>query len=314
MRLIFAAIIGVCLSATASATETKRLTFVHDGLERTALVDMPRDALDAPVLMALHGGLAGPLTIRRKAQVSLAHDGWIVVWPSAVGDWNDGRRDWRGRPHDTADDIGFLRRLVAMLVEEGSADPDRVYVAGPSIGGMMALRLLCDAPDLVDGIAVAIASFPADFECADGPARPILFIHGTEDPLVPPAGGRIGGWNPLIRERGAVMPVEQTLETLARRNGCNGFAVTGLPDTAADDGSTVTMRAYQGCAAPLVHYVVWGGGHTWPGAAPSGLGERIVGATNRDFSATEFVEAFFRGLAGTEGSTELRVLRRARLP
>ncbi|MEM6547284.1 MAG: hypothetical protein AAF713_06015 [Pseudomonadota bacterium] len=290
--------LALCLiGANAHAFETRILRLTHDGVERQALIDAPRDAAKAPVLVVLHGGLAGPRTVRRKARVGLAREGWVVVWPSALGDWNDGRVDRWGEPFDEADDIGFLRRLVDELARAGLADPERIFFAGPSIGGIMVLRLLCDAPDLVAGAAVAIASLPEDGACQPGPARPILYIHGTDDDLVPPDGGRIGGWNPLIRERGWVQPVDETLALLARRNGCSGFTDAPLPDRVEGDGSTVILRSYQGCEAPLLHYIVEGGGHTWPGAAPSGLGRRIVGETNQDISATREVETFFKRLA-----------------
>lgn len=301
MRLVLAAALATIVLAattlTAHAFETRRLLIPHDGVQREAVIDFSSDTTNAPVLIALHGGLAGPMTVRRKARVSLAKEGWVVVWPSALGDWNDGRTDTDGDPYDTADDIGFLRKLVADLAARGIADPTRVFFAGPSIGGVMVLRLLCDAPDLVAGAAVAIASLPSNTACPDGPARPILYLHGTEDDLMPPGGGRIGGWNLLVRDRGWVRPVDDTLEELADRNGCTGFDDARLPDRVADDGSTVVRRQYRNCAEPLIHYIVEGGGHTWPGATPSGLGRRIVGETNQDISATREIEAFFRDLA-----------------
>ncbi|MEM8595978.1 MAG: PHB depolymerase family esterase [Pseudomonadota bacterium] len=298
LSLTICALVALVLApAGAQAFETRVLTMTHDGLERRAILDVQPEARNAPVLIALHGGLAGPRTVRRRARVSLAREGWAVLWPYAIDDWNDGRTDWLGEPHDDADDIGFLRRLIGALADQGVVDPERVFVAGPSIGGIMALRLMCDAPDLVAGVAVAIAAFAEDYECRTGPARPVLFIHGTADRLVPPDGGRIGGWSPLVAERGDVMPVDQTLEILAERNGCNGFDSRGLEDRVPEDGSTVTLRTYRSCDAPLLHFVVEGGGHTWPGARASGLGTRIVGSTNQDFSATEAVERFFRQLA-----------------
>lgn len=294
--LLFALSLSL-LAVPAAGFETSVLRLTHDGVQREALMDAPRDAARAPVLVVLHGGLAGPMTVRRKARVGLAREGWVVLWPSALGDWNDGRADWRGVPFDTADDIGFLRRLIDELATAGIADRNRVFFAGPSIGGIMVLRLLCDAPDLVAGAAVAIAALPDGGECQRGPARPVLYIHGTEDSLVPPDGGRIGGWNPLVRERGSVEPVDDTLERLAERNGCEGYDEEPLPNRVENDGSTVVRRAYQDCEAPLVHYIIEGGGHTWPGASPSGLGRRIVGETNQDISATREVEAFFKRLA-----------------
>lgn len=297
MRLALAAIAVLASTLAAQAFETARLQLEHDGETREALIDYSPDKTKQPVLIALHGGLAGPLTVRRKARVSLAREGWVVVWPSALGEWNDGRTDYNGAPYDTADDIGYLRKLVDELAARGLADPDRVFFAGPSIGGIMVLRLLCDAPDLVAGAAIAIASLPSGGGCASGPPKPVLFLHGTEDDLVPPGGGRIGGWNILVRDRGWVRPVEDTLDMLAARNGCAGFSETALPDTNTEDGSTVVRRDYQSCAAPLIHYVVEGGGHTWPGATPSRLGTRIVGETNQDISATAEIETFFRSLA-----------------
>ena len=297
MRFVLCALALLTWIPSAQAYQTARLAIEHEGVEREALVDYNPTIAGAPVLIALHGGLAGPMTVRRKARVTLANEGWVVVWPSALGDWNDGRTNTEGQPYDSADDIGFLRKLVDELATRGFADPDRVFFAGPSIGGVMVLRLICDAPDLVAGAAVAIASFASGYECADGPPKPILYLHGTEDDLMPPEGGRIGGWNLLVKDRGWVRPVSETLETLSRRNGCDGFEESALPDTAKDDGSTVLLRSYQGCAAPLKHYVVEGGGHTWPGAEPSRLGSGIVGETNRDISATREIEAFFRKLA-----------------
>ncbi|MEM8793738.1 MAG: hypothetical protein AAGE80_19140, partial [Pseudomonadota bacterium] len=54
-------------------------------------------------------------------------------------------------------------------------------------------------------------------------------------------------------------------------------------------------RSYEGCDAPLEHFIIDGGGHTWPGAGRSRLG-RVVGATNQDISATRVVEDFFKRL------------------
>ena len=114
---------------------------------------------------------------------------------------------------------------------------------------------------------------------------------------MPPGGGRIGGWSLLVRDRGWVRPVKDTLAELSDRNGCSGYEEVSLPDRVTGDASTVRRRDYQDCAAPLVHYIVEGGGHTWPGAEPSRLGRRIVGETNQDISATREIETFFRNLA-----------------
>ncbi|MGF1658319.1 MAG: alpha/beta hydrolase family esterase [Rubrimonas sp.] len=288
-------------AATTPFVETRTLVLAHDGRERSAIMDAAPDLRDAPVLVALHGGIGSAGYIRRRAGVTLARRGWVVLWPEAVDDWSDGRVDASGRPFSEVDDVGFLRALIEALAAEGTVDPDRVFFAGPSIGGMMTLRMLCEAPDLVAGAAIAIAAAPIGLDCPDGPPRPVLYLHGTADAIVPEEGGRIAGSFLLARDRGSAEPVADTLARLAARNRCDGFAETALPDRVADDGSRVLRRDYLGCAAPLRHFVVEGGGHSWPGMRRSAMGEALIGATNQDISATAEIERFFAEIAAQGG-------------
>ena len=291
------ALLLLLVSPAEASVPGGRLTLTHDGLSRTAIVDAAPGTRDAPLLLVLHGGIGGPEMVRRRAGVSVTGQGWVVAYPQAEGDWSDGRvYPWGSRVSDV-DDVGFLRALVGDLADRGLVDPEQVFVAGPSIGGMMALRLLCEAPDLVAGVAVAIASLPRGYDCPEGPPRPVLLLHSTDDSIVPPEGGRIGGNSLLIRERGSVRPVAETAAMLSARNGCTGFAESPLPDRDPQDGTTALRRVYAGCDAPFEHLIVQGGGHTWPGDRPwrrgNALIRSLVGATSQDFSATRAVEAFF---------------------
>ena len=299
MRLI--ALLAALLAATpAAAWETRRLTLEHDGRTRGAILDAARDLRDAPLLIALHGGIGGAGMIRRRAEVSLPARGWAVVWPEAVDDWADGRRDRAGRPYGEEDDVGFLRALAEGLAAEGMVDLSRVYVAGPSIGGMMTLRMVCEAPDFVAGAAVAIAALPVGLDCPDAPPVPLLLMHSTADQIVPPQGGRIGSDSILVRDRGRVGPIDETAAFFAWRNRCDGYVEAAIPDRDPTDGSTAVRRDYADCAAPLIHYVVEGAGHTWPGSRPFRMGAALIGATNQDFSATAALEDFFEGLAARD--------------
>jgi polyhydroxybutyrate depolymerase len=299
MRLI-ALLAALLTAAPAAAWETRRVTLEHDGRTRAAILDAARDLRDAPLLIVLHGGIGGASIVRRRAAVTLPARGWAVLWPEAVNDWSDGRRDRTGRLYDDEDDVGFLRALAEGLAAQGVVDLRRVYVAGPSIGGMMTLRMVCEAPDLVAGAAVAIAALPEGLDCPDAPPTPILFLHSTADEIVPPRGGRIGGDSMLVRDRGRVTPIDDTIAFFARRNRCGGYAETAIPDRDPTDGSTAVRRDYAGCAAPLIHYVVEGAGHTWPGSRPFRLGAALIGETNQDFAATAELERFFEGLAARD--------------
>ncbi|HEX2257126.1 MAG TPA: hypothetical protein VHG92_10600, partial [Afifellaceae bacterium] len=286
------------LLLTAPLSAQERLSLHHDGKLRSVLIDAAPGLRNAPLVIALHGGLAGPRFVRRRAAVSLSRRGWVVAWPAAEPEWNDGRRDPDGLLYNDTDDVGFLRALVARLAQQGVVDPDKVFVAGVSLGGNMALRLVCDAPDLVRGAAVAVAALPVGLDCPpDGPAVPLLLIHGTSDPIMPPAGGRIGGDNLMIRDRGRIRSIAETAAFFARRNSCAGFREMGLPDVDNGDGARTVVREYTGCAAPLVHYVVHGGGH---GMARSLL--RAGGCARRGVDARFLrhrgCRAFFRRAAG----------------
>jgi len=300
MRLMLA-LLAALTALPAAALESRTVTLEHDGLTRRAILDAAPDAKDAPVLVVLHGGIAGPEWMRRRARVSLAREGWAVLYPYAIDDWNDGRLDRRGRPYDDADDLGFLRALIGALDEAGIADPERVFFAGPSLGGTMVLRILCEAPELGAGYAVAISSFPEGEDCRDeATPRPVMLLHGTADRIMPPEGGRVGGGSLFVKDRGRVRPVAETAERLATRNRCEGFETRDVPNRVLDDESTAVVREYRGCAEPFLHYVVEGAGHTWPGSGQLRLGGSLIGMTNQDFSATRVVERFFKALASAQ--------------
>ncbi|WP_409192768.1 prolyl oligopeptidase family serine peptidase [Bradyrhizobium sp. RDM4] len=53
----------------------------------------------------------------------------------------------RGPPKGT-DDVAFIAKLVERLVANGTADPKRIYVAGTSNGGAMAMTLVRAPADL----------------------------------------------------------------------------------------------------------------------------------------------------------------------
>ena len=184
----------------------------------------------------------------------------IAVYPTGTGSagvfltWNAGglpERMSRGKP----DDVAFIRILVKTLVDEGIADPKRIYVTGPSNGGMMTLRLLCEAPELFAAAAPIIASLPVDTASKCKPTRPlpVLVINGTADPLVPYAGGGVG----FAGRRGNVISTDETMTRLRRINGCSDASTTQrLPDLDPNDHSTVMVTSWTRCSssAPVVLY------------------------------------------------------------
>jgi polyhydroxybutyrate depolymerase len=125
-------------------------------------------------------------------------------------------------------------------------------------------------------------------ECAPARPVPICYFHGTADDFAPYAGGR--GSRSLTRTE--FYSAADTLATWAAANRCAAEpAATPLADRVAD-GMTVTRFDYRPAAdgAPLVHYRISGGGHTWPGR-PS-IVQRL-GPTTRDIDANALMWTFF---------------------
>jgi phospholipase/carboxylesterase len=88
-----------------------------------------------------------------------------------------------------------LVRLIAELPAACGIDPGRVFVLGFSQGACLSLSLLLSAPELLAG-GVAMSGFlmPETRAAAVPPARlagrPVMVVHGDQDPLVPVEQGR----------------------------------------------------------------------------------------------------------------------------
>lgn len=102
--------------------------------------------------------------------------GYVVVQPSAPGavpTWGLGEHD------------DVVWDLLQATIDVFDVDLDRVHVTGFSQGGMMSFRLLCGHADAIASIAPVAGD--ACFDGVHQPAveRPILYIHGHLDPIIP---------------------------------------------------------------------------------------------------------------------------------
>ncbi|MGA3213083.1 MAG: PHB depolymerase family esterase, partial [Terriglobales bacterium] len=150
---------------------------------------LPADKL-APLVMVFHGGLGrgrGMPEFTHFDRVADEH-GFIVAYPYGVnGHWND------TRGFSSADDVGFARALIADVQHSYRADSKRVYASGISNGGFFSNRLACELADQIAAIAVVAATMPEKLVPDCKPVLPmsVMFIQGTNDPLVPINGGQV---------------------------------------------------------------------------------------------------------------------------
>lgn len=258
-----------------------------DGV-RSAIV-MPAGQTPAPTLVVLHGAtISADLTLRWSgfAEAAAAH-GFAAVFPEGIYRlWNDARGD----KLSSSDDVGFLRQLNKELVGRGVADPARIYIAGISNGGMMTLRMLCEAPELYAGAATVIANMPAEAgaSCQLKKPMPVVMFNGTADPLVPYRGGGVG----LTGSRGNVWAAERTAAFIAHANGCSAPAERAVGTSGG--GPIKVMRLdWSGCSSgrTVTLYRVEGGGHQLFGH--TNILPMIFGPGTNQVSAPEIIMAKF---------------------
>jgi polyhydroxybutyrate depolymerase len=249
---VIAAGLALCVPAHAEVwrVDTRggpRLAIVH-----------PAAVEPAPTVIVLHGAISSAAWAERHFGFveAAAARSFAAAFPQAnAAQWNAARAPLSPR----TDDVAFLRRLVVDLVERGIAEPERIYIAGVSSGGMMALRMVCEAAEMFAGAGTVIASMPVGTGAACRPARPVpvVMFNGTADALVPYHGGGIGPLN----IGGFVWGAERTAAFLAHANGC---VARPLTRDVSLEKTSVTRITWTGCDgdAGVVLYRVNGGRHS----------------------------------------------------
>jgi polyhydroxybutyrate depolymerase len=248
-------LLGLCGSGLAEELRVDTL----DGVRTAILRPAPRGR--APTVIVLHGALISAEYTEAWygfGEAAKKH-GFAVAYPRGLAlQWNDGRKGALG---STADDVGFLKRLARELVTHGVTDPQRLYLAGVSNGGMLALRMLCEAPDAFAGIATVVASMPVNVgaRCRSRAPMSVLMFNGTADPVIPYGGGDVG----FTGLQGRVWSAERTAVFLAGRNGCTAASKALVFGRRGSGTIRVVKLDWRRCATErgITLYRIEGGGH-----------------------------------------------------
>ena len=250
--------------------------FVSGGIERGYEIFRPNStAGPRPTVILLHGGASTAAEMRRYTGFDLLAEtaGIVAVYPQGIAD------DW----NDPSDGL-FLIDLADHLIANGIADRRRIYVAGLSNGGIMALQMACAHADRIAGIAVVAASLPVGYDCRPARSLPVIFINGTADRHVPYDG-----------DPASTVPVMESIELFARRAGCHTRHSRILPAPTPPDGTRAMLYDYGGCApgGALESVVIEGGTHGWPGARRDIAPASIQSPASRAVDANAQIWRFF---------------------
>lgn len=281
-------------------------TIETEGRQRSWKVYVPGTPATRPALIVvLHGSMGSPDTARVEDfgydfdRIADRH-GALVVYPQGVGGhWNNAARvgPYSAKQLDV-DDVAFLHALVEQLVSAYGVARDQVLVTGVSNGGAMVTRLAMQTPDFAHAYAVVSENIPTPDNMAmsvrEEPVS-ILFLNGTDDPIVPWSGGEVVLW-PVLASRGEVLSVEQSLAYFRHLAGVQTPPILeALPDANTGDGSNATRLTWIGPGGNrVVQIALHGGGHGAP--HPEKKSMRLLGRGNRDFHAAEAIWDFFQSM------------------
>lgn len=263
----------------------------------------------APLVIVFHGGtrssrdvvLGGePLGVFRELAET---EGLLLLAPNGTdaegrpdaqsASWNDCRPETTSR----ADDVAFFDALVDWARVGFDIDERRIYVTGPSNGGLMSYRLVLErAPRIAAAVAfIANLPEPSIADCFPGVgAVPIAIMNGTTDRLMAYEGGTL-----TAGDGGTVLSTLDTVTFWRERNGARLAAdVFAYPDEDRTDGSTISRMDYLGDdGKPWVRFFrVEGGGHAIPSRAhPLRPGvASVLGGQNRDVEGAVLAWEFMR--------------------
>jgi polyhydroxybutyrate depolymerase len=246
---------------------TRQVVFIHPSTT---------SASKAPALILLHGEGGSPIDLANNTKIGLLAENlgfWVIIPPQANKQWNT-----YAKSKDTVDDVGFLKTLIQMAVQQYPIDSTRMSMAGMSDGGFMTMRMACEQPQLLASVSAVAAEMLSSESRICAPARPLptLYIMGTADPIV--------AYNGSTAFTGAV----NAFNMWTGFNGCNTSQTSKQQlQTTVNDGTTVTLQHNASCTSrgEVDLYTVNNGGHAWPGAilsisSSTGIVSQNLNATN----------------------------------
>lgn len=250
----------------------------HEGEYRPFYLYAPSENLKGiPLVLVLHGGSGNAFSMIHKS-------GWLELYKDdefAVAFPNGGlvgfikgrdSRTWHcgdclGEANNDDRDVAYIGNVIDSVCERLPVDEQKVFVCGHSMGGMMSHRLACQMAGRIAGIA-SVAGPLVYSECNPSKLIPILHIHGTDDKVVPFAGG-------MNKRKICTFPdIHEMSEQIAKRN----YAQSKPVEHSISD---IATSYYWNGVYPVELIVLNGHGHSLPSKRDHG------------FSASEYIWCFF---------------------
>lgn len=284
------------------ATEFIEASIIIDGTERNYVYKFADDNdknKKQPVVIALHGGGSNWKKMNKgttKDTLNKAVNNYqmLLIFPEGKNQhWNDGRNE-NIQGDEKLDDVEFISQLIDKTIREYNVDADKVYIAGMSNGGFMAIRLAIEIPNKISAVAAVSAQLGDNIKHlkAKSPVS-FMLINGTKDPIVPYYGGEMKMFK-FSKNLGLVLSTKKTINYFVYNNHCNKTPSESFQNKRKFDQTTVTYSYYSQCDenTQIKLVTINSGGHTWPGGKQY-LPKGIIGRVSKEFKASDLMLEFF---------------------
>lgn len=283
----------------------KEVQFGHDNYIRNVTFHVPKKLKrrNRSLVLCLHDGGDNPegvARITRKGFEKLSEsNNFIVGYPEALNEyWNDAREDSISLSHfKEIDDVGYIQKVIEYAIDSFRIDPQRIYIAGFSEGGLMGFKLACEIPNQIKGFAMVAASLSLDqiVECTPDTTVSFMMISGTRDPILPYDGGQM-----IVEEQelGSMLAAEEAINYWLEENDCSDRSSNKeMANRDTFDETRSEKITYSDCKNKnkIVLIKVVNGGHSWPGGRQYQT-KKNIGRVSQDFLATEEIWKFFKSL------------------
>jgi poly(hydroxyalkanoate) depolymerase family esterase len=248
--------------------------FSNDAGSRTYKVYVPSgySGQALPVVVMLHGCTQNPDDFAAGTRMNeLAEEQtFLVAYPrqpqsanmQKCWNWFNAADQQRG-----GGEASLIAGIALRVVEEFSADPTRVYVAGLSAGGAAAAIMAATYPDVFAAVGVhsglacgAASDIPSAFAAmggrgamrprVKGPALPTIVFHGDADRTVHPVNS-----DHVVAQ---TSPEEAATNVVTHGKAPGGMAYTR------------TVQLDEAGREVVEQWVLHGAGHAWSGGSASG--------------------------------------------
>jgi poly(hydroxyalkanoate) depolymerase family esterase len=298
--------LGTARQAPAHVPEGARFeerTFSNDAGSRTYKVYVPSGytGQSLPVVVMLHGCTQNPDDFAAGTRMNEVAEEqmFLVAYPRQPQSANM-QKCWNwfnvGDQQRESGEPSLIAGIAMQVVEEFSADPARVYVAGLSAGGAAAAIMAATYPDIFAAVGVhsglacgAARDMPSAFAAmggggtirprGEGRTVPTIVFHGDADRTV----------NPVNSDHVIAQAGQEAAWTKMVTRG----------ETPGGMAYTRTVQLDAGGVEVLEQWVLHGAGHAWSGGSASGSY-----TDSRGPDASREMIRFFLAHASAEAATK----------